>query len=70
MFLPLYSPDYNPIEPAFSKIKAFVRRHGAVYRRATQSADERQEVYKFLHDAVYSITPEDAAGWFRHSGLL
>jgi len=65
-FLPPYSPDFNPIEPGFSAIKAHIRRHGGLYRAATQSRDAKADVLGLLHDAVWSVTADDAAGWFRH----
>jgi hypothetical protein len=56
VFLPSYSPDLNPIEEAFSKIKALVRKEGArVVREALVEAIGR---------ALAAVTPEDAAGWF------
>lgn len=66
-FLPPYSPDYNPIEHAFSAIKAHLRRHGHLVRAATMQADDT-DVYVRLHEAVWSVTPEDAEGWFNNCG--
>lgn len=58
-FLPPYSPDFNPIEEAFSKVKQALR-------RAEPRTDDA------LRDATWnafdSITPHDAAGWFGHGG--
>jgi transposase len=59
VFLPSYSPDLNPIEEAFSKIKQLVRTLGARTREALVEAIER---------ALAAVTPEDAAGWFAHAG--
>jgi transposase len=59
LFLPSYSPDLNPIEEAFSKIKALVRKEDARVREALVEAIGR---------ALVAITPEDAAGWFAHAG--
>jgi transposase len=59
LFLPSYSPDLNPIEEAFSKIKALVRKDGARLREALVEAIGR---------ALAAVTPEDAAGWFAHAG--
>jgi transposase len=59
LFLPSYSPDLNPIEEAFSKIKTLVRKEGARVREALVEAIGR---------ALASVTPEDAAGWFAHAG--
>ena len=59
VFLPSYSPDLNPIEEAFSKIKALVRREGARVREALVEAIGR---------ALAAVTIEDAEGWFAHAG--
>jgi len=59
LFLPSYSPDLNPIEEAFSKIKALVRKEGARVRDVLVEAIGR---------ALAAVTPEDAAGWFAHAG--
>ena len=59
MFLPSYSPDLNPIEEAFSKIKALVRKEGARVREALVEAIGR---------ALAAVTPEDAASFFAHAG--
>jgi transposase len=59
VFLPSYSPDLNPIEESFSKIKALVRKVGARVREALGEAIGR---------ALAAVTPEDAAGWFAHAG--
>jgi transposase len=59
VFLPSYSPDLNPIEEAFSKIKQLVRKAGARSREALVEAVRR---------ALAAVTPEDAIGWFAHAG--
>ena len=59
VFLPSYSPDLNPIEEAFSKIKCIVRKAGARTREALVVAIGR---------ALGAVTPKDAAGWFGHAG--
>ena len=59
VFLPSYSPDLNPIEEAFSKIKALVRKEGARVREALVEAIGR---------ALAAVTIEEAAGWFAHAG--
>jgi len=59
VFLPSYSPDLNPIEEAFSKIKALLRKVGARTREA---------LVEGMAEALASVTPEDARGWFRHCG--
>lgn len=60
-FLPLppYSPDFNPIEEAFSKVKQFLRRAEARTDDALRAA---------TWAALASITDTDIAGWFSHCG--
>jgi len=60
-FLPSYSPDLNPIEEAFSKVKTFLR--GAEPRTLEDHSTA-------IWAALRTITPRDAAGWFAHSGYL
>lgn len=57
--LPTYSPDFNPIEEAFSKVKQFLRR-----AQARTDDDLRAATWA----AFATITPADAAGWFTHCG--
>ena len=59
LFLPAYSPDFSPIEEAFSKLKSFLRRQGARTREALQQA---------IAQALTLITAQDALGWFTHCG--
>ena len=59
VFLPSYSPDLNPIEEAFSKIKNILRKVGARTHEALVEA---------MSGALSAITPWDAAGWFDHCG--
>lgn len=61
LFLPAYSPDLSPIEEAFSKLKAFLRRVGA---------RTRSDLWQALADALETITPQDALGWFTHCGYF
>lgn len=61
LFLPAYSPDFSPIEEAFSKLKAFLRRTQARTHETLQEA---------LMQALQTITAQDAHGWFRHCGYL
>ena len=70
LFLPPYSPDFNPIELAFSAIKANIRRHGNVARHAME-ADDDLDVYLQLNKAVWTEgTAENAHGWFKHCGYF
>jgi transposase len=71
IFLPPYSPDFNPIETAFSAIKQYIRRNGDLYRSSMSGSNASAvDVFCQLHEAVYSISPENAASWFRHCGYI
>lgn len=59
LFLPPYSPDFNPIEAAWAKVKHLVRKYAA-----TSVATLRQAIYR----ACRHISPSDAEGWFRYCG--
>ena len=60
MYLPGYSPDFNPIEYAWSKLKALLRKAGARTVRKLARA---------LRWALLEITSDDAQGWFSHCGF-
>lgn len=58
-YLPPYSPDLNPIEEAFAKLKALLRRAGARTREALLEA---------MGQALDAVTASDARGFFEHRG--
>lgn len=58
-FLPAYAPDLSPIEEAFSKLKALLRRAEARTREALHTA---------IAHALDRITSQDAHGFFAHCG--
>ncbi len=68
MFLPPYSPDYNPIELAFSSIKSYVRRQQVLGGLA--NADDDIYVYLHLIEAAYSIGPSHALGYYHKCGYI
>jgi len=57
--LPAYSPDLNPIEEAFSKVKTLLRSAAARVHEALVAA---------IWAALRAITPADARGYFTHCG--
>ena len=59
LFLPPYSPDLNPIEHGWSKVKARLR---ALKPRTVP------DLLDALGDAFATLTPHDLQGWFRHCG--
>jgi transposase len=59
LYLPPYSPDLNPIEPAFSKFKQLAR----------SAAHRTMEIlWSNVQGMLDQITPADAAGFYRHCG--
>lgn len=59
IYLPPYSPDLNPIEKCWSKIKTYLR---------AAKARTRAELEKALAEALLSVSSKDAIGWFRNCG--
>lgn len=59
LFLPPYSPEFNPIEQAFAKLKALLRKAGARTRDALWDA---------IADAIDHFTPDECTNFFRNSG--
>lgn len=59
LYLPPYSPDFNPIEQAWSKLKQELRGAKARLLGDLESA---------VAQAIAAITPENARAWFRHCG--
>ena len=59
LYLPSYSPDFNPIEPCWGKIKQCLRAWKA---RTVERLEEA------LTEAIASISPHNALAWFHHCG--
>jgi transposase len=60
LYLPPYSPDLNPIEEAFAKLKALLRRAEARTRAALIGA---------MGQALSAVTARDTRGFFDHCGF-
>ncbi|TLU70462.1 IS630 family transposase [Lichenicoccus roseus] len=58
-YLPPYSPDFNPIENAFSKLKAFLR------KAAARTIDD---LWNVIRDALLTFSPQDCANYFTAAG--
>jgi len=56
-FLPPYSPDFNPIENCWSKLKEFLR---------TKESRTYEELNRAIDKAINLITDKDIVGWFTH----
>ena len=61
LYLPLYSPDLNPIEQAFSKIKAMLRK---------AAARSISALYKAIARIIRTISPSECAAYLNNSGYL
>jgi len=61
IYLPPYSPDYNPIEQAFHTIKSWLR------RREAQAVSPEVRPW-LIHQARLAITDEMAIGWIENCG--
>jgi transposase len=64
-YLPLYSPDFQPIEEAFSKIKASLRGYCTYYSQTIGD-----DILFDMYEITEIIIPEDAAGYFMHAGYF
>jgi transposase len=61
LYLPPYSPDFSPIEEAFSKVKGLLRK---------AEARSREALVESMGKALEAVTAQDARGFFRHCGYL
>jgi transposase len=61
MFLPPYSPDLNPIEMSWSKMKSVLRK---------LKATTYDKMVKSMTTALDSFTKSDIANWFSHIGYI
>jgi transposase len=59
LFLPPYSPEYNPIEKVWAKLKDILRRMATLSRDTFEAA---------LAQAMTTISHDDILGWTRHAG--
>jgi transposase len=59
LFLPAYSPDLNPIEKMWSKLKEFLR---------SAQARSQPALIQAIASALAAITPQDAMNWFASCG--
>lgn len=59
VYLPPYSPDFNPIEEAFAKIKGILRK---------AEARSREALIEAIAQAISVVSARDARGFFEHCG--
>ena len=58
-FLPPYSPDFNPIEMAFSKVKALLKKAGA---------RKLEDLWNAVAEAIDALKPQDIRNYFKATG--
>lgn len=58
-YLPTYSPDFNPIELVFAKVKAFLKKAGAV---------QIGDLVNAIAEAIATVSPQDVQRCFGHCG--
>ena len=61
MYLPSYSPEYNPIEEAFGKMKGLIRK---------VEARSREVLLESIGAAISAISAQEARSFFEHCGYL
>ena len=59
LYLPPYSPDFNPIEMAFSKLKAFLRK---------AAARTKDDLWNAVANAIETFTPNECENYFAAAG--
>ena len=59
IYLPSYSPDFNPIEQAFSKLKSYLRE---------ACARSHERLMEVIGEALRTIGASDAESFFEHCG--
>ncbi|KAF7376787.1 DDE-3 domain-containing protein [Mycena sanguinolenta] len=68
IYLPPYSPDLNPIEEAFSKIKSWIHRNNDIFTYGDD--DEPHALIYDMMEAMNVVTELDAIGYFIHAGYF
>ena len=63
IFLPPYSPDLNPIEEVFAKVKRFIKEHDTAF----QCTSYPHHLFKL---AFATVTPSDFYNYVQHAGYL
>jgi len=61
LYLPPYSPDLNPIEQSFAKLKALIRK---------AAARTREALWNSIGDLIKRFTPDECANYFANAGYV
>ena len=68
LYLPSYSPNFNPIELAFSTIKQCLHSNHNCVNQELDSGEGR--IYNVFWEAVHLVTADQAKGWYKHCGYI
>jgi hypothetical protein len=68
-YLPPYSPDLNPIEYAFSGMKAWLRAHRDEARDSWAVNADNASAIALLREMTFSVSRSNAFGWFARAGI-
>ena len=60
-YLPPYSPDYNPLEESFAKVKPFLKANEVIY-------EVTHTPQLIIMMAFNSVTTDDCMGYIKHAG--
>ncbi|XP_068697174.1 uncharacterized protein [Montipora foliosa] len=63
IYLPPYSPDYNPLEELFSKVKGHIRRNDVVF----QATDNPKAL---IVESFHHVTSQDCNNYFQHAEYI
>jgi hypothetical protein len=66
LYLPDYSPDYNPVDTFFHK--AWLWKNWGHVNQVLDSELEEDEVYNLFWEAIHSVTMENAKAWYKTCG--
>lgn len=61
VFLPAYSPEFNPIEQLWSKLKTYLK---------SKMPESLQDFHDYFIEALSTVTEYDCEGWFENSGII
>ena len=69
LYLPPYSPDFNPIKECFLYMKGLIWSYGEQFCQVVEMKDQ-VAIMVFLSDMLETVGLQHARGWFRHSNYL
>jgi hypothetical protein len=70
VFLPPYSPNYNPIEQGFLSMKAWIRRNRDYALDELSDQEGANPIGMLLAGVYHAMTEQNIRGWFMDSGYM